>query len=284
MTRVRIGSSHFVIPDDQWEHWVRRGLIPPEAWIRSPMWTQGAWRRADSLEVYHLFVPSRPTAPPPPAPGLGETIFPRRGLSLTEALVLANVLVTALLFLVWREDYSQSLWAFSRRLRAFVGDGRGFPAVLIPVFLHANPKHIFFNMVALAASGAVVEYFYGRAKMLLGYLLCGLGGAALSLALRDKPVLSVGASGAIFGLYGIALFFLLRHVRLFGRRQRWKTVRVYLPIVVLALIPAIFGGDFYTHLGGFLTGCLVGLLMPPGNRLVFMTDPPPPVETTEASA
>lgn len=272
MTRIRIGPSLFVVPDDQWEHWVRRGLIPLDAWIQSSTWTQGAWRLADSMEVYHLYLPSRPAPPVPRAPGLGDTIFPRRGLSLTEILILANVLVTAALYLIWRDDYSPHLWAFSRRLRSIVGDGRGFPAVLIPVFLHANPKHIFFNMVALAASGAVVEYFYGKARMLAGYILCGLGGAALSLALRDKPVLSVGASGAIFGLYGISLFFLFRHLRVFGRRQRWKTVRVYLPIAVLALIPAIFGGDFYTHLGGFLVGCIFGIFVPAGGRLVYMLE------------
>ena len=271
MTRIRIGESVFLIPDEQWEDWVRRGRIPPEAWIFSPYWTRGTWRLAESLEVYHLFLPARSLRSDRPAPGLTQTIFAKRGLSMTEALTLINLLVTAVLFLVWRNDYDPQLWWLSRLLRNFVGDGRGFPAVLIPMFLHATPSHLFFNMIALLASGSVIEYFYGRWKMLASYIMAGYGGAALSLALREKTVLSVGASGAIFGLYGLALLFLLRHYRRFGARQRWKTVRIYLPILVLAVIPAIFGGDFYTHLGGFLSGCAIGVFLPPGPRIAYLT-------------
>jgi rhomboid protease GluP len=143
------------------------------------------------------------------------------------------------------------------------------------MFLHASPGHLLFNMLALLASGSVTEYFYGRWRVLICYLICGFLGAALSLALRPKPVLSVGASGAIFGLYGLALLFLLRHMRRFNRRQRWKTLRIYIPIMVLAIVPSIFGGDFYTHLGGFVAGCGIGAFLPPGPRIIYLT------ETTE---
>jgi rhomboid protease GluP len=189
---------------------------------------------------------------------------------MTESLAILNLLVMGALFLIWRDAYEPRLWWFSRFLRNFVGSGAGFVAAIIPMFLHANPKHLFFNLIALLASGTVVEYFFGRWKMLFAYLLAGYGGAALSFALRSKPVLSVGASGAIFGLYGLALVFLLRHFRSFHARQRWKTLRVYLPIMVLAILPSIFGGDFYSHLGGFVTGCAIGLFLPPGARLRYL--------------
>jgi len=140
------------------------------------------------------------------------------------------------------------------------------------MFLHANPGHLLFNMLALLASGSVTEYFYGRWKVLFSYLICGFLGATFSLLLRPKPVLSVGASGAIFGLYGLALVFLLRHMRRFSRRQRWKTVRIYIPIMALAVVPSIFGGDFYTHLGGFVAGCAIGAFLQPGPRIVYLTE------------
>jgi membrane associated rhomboid family serine protease len=57
----------------------------------------------------------------------------------------------------------------------------------------------------------------------------------------------------------------------FGRRQRWKTIRIYIPIMVLAVVPSIFGGDFFTHLGGFVAGCAVGAILPPGPRIVYLT-------------
>ncbi|MBD3160645.1 MAG: rhomboid family intramembrane serine protease [Candidatus Eisenbacteria bacterium] len=278
MTQIRIRGSVFIIPDEQWQDWVRRGRIPADAWIRSPVWTRGVWRLAESLEVYHLFLPTRPRKESPRAPGLTDTIFRKRGLSLTEALILLNLLTAGVLVLVWREAYDVRLWSLARDLREWFGAGEGFPAILVPLFLHAGPSHLFFNMVALLAAGSVAEYFYGSRKMLLIYVVCGFGGAFLSIFMRPKGVLSVGASGAIFGLYGLVLLFLLRHRRKFGERQRWKAIRVYLPIMVIATVPAIFGGDFYTHLGGFLTGCALGAVVPPGPRIRFLADPEPEVE------
>ena len=275
MTQIRIGGSIFLIPDEQWQDWVRRGRVPADAWIRSPVWTRGVWRLAESLEVYHLFLPTRSPKAAPRAPGLTETIFRRRGLSITEALILLNLLTAGVLVLLWREAYDPRLWSLARALRGWFGAGEGFPAVVVPLFLHAGPSHLFFNMVALLAAGSVAEYFYGSRKMLAVYLLCGFGGAFLSIFMRPKAVLSVGASGAIFGLYGLVLLFLLRHRKGFGERQRWKALRVYLPIMVIAIVPAIFGGDFYTHLGGFLTGCLLGAIVPPGPRLAYLADPEP---------
>ncbi len=272
MTHVRIGESLFLLPDAHWEEWVRSGRIPANAWIRSPVWTKGVWRLADSLEVYHLFLPTRTRDAGPPAPGLTDTVFTRRGLSTTEILVLLNLVVAGVLLLLWRELYEPRLWQLSRSLRSFVGPGTGFFVVLIPMFLHASPGHLLFNMLALLASGSVTEYFYGRWKVLISYLICGFLGAALSFILRPKPVLSVGASGAIFGLYGLALVFLLRNVRRFSRRQRWKAVRIYIPIMILAVVPSIFGGDFYAHLGGFLAGCAIGMFLPPGPRIVYLIE------------
>ncbi len=275
MTHIKIGESLFLIPDESWEDWVRNGRIPPSAWVLSPVWTEGAWRLADTLEVYHLFVPSRSEYVPRSAPGLSDTIFPRRGLSMTEALVLANLLVTSILFLGWRDAYEMRLLWLSRFLRNFVGSGKGFFAAIVPMFLHASPPHLFFNMVALFVSGSVTEYFYGRSRMFAAYVVSGYGGAALSLALRPKPFLSVGASGAIFGLYGLAVLFLLRHFRSFNPIQRWKTARIYLPLAVLAVVPSLAGEnvDFYAHLGGFLTGCAIGLFLPAGPRLAYILDP-----------
>jgi membrane associated rhomboid family serine protease len=276
VTRIRIGENDYVIADEQWEESVRLGQIPPSAWILSPVWTQGVWRLADSLEVYHLFIPSRSPLHARPAPSVLDVIFPKRGLSLTETLILVNLLVTAALYLVWRDDYSARLWWLSQFLRRFVGDGRNFWAAGLAVFLHANPQHVFMNMVGLAAAGSVVEYFYGRWKMIVCYLMAGYGGAALSIALRDKPLLSVGASGAIFGLYGLVLLFVLRHMSRFTPQQRWKSARIYVPILVLAIVPSFAGErvDFYAHLGGFLTGCTIGLFLPPGPRIETITPPP----------
>jgi rhomboid protease GluP len=176
-------------------------------------------------------------------------------------LVLVNLLVSAALVWFWRDAYSDHLWAYSGQLRA--GLLRGvIPVLLIPLFLHATPSHLLGNMVGLTASGAAVEEFYGFFRTLLFYVVTGLCGATLSLV-RENPVLSVGASGAIMGLYGVILMFLLRYRGRFSPRERMKTTRVYLPLLVLALFPSLFGADFYSHAGGFLGGILLGWLVSP---------------------
>lgn len=275
MTRIKIGESLFEIPDEWWETYVRERRIPPSAWIQSPVWTNGAWRQAESLEVYHLFLPSPPRALPAPAPGVAETIFPRRGLSMSELLVLLNMAVTCVLYLLWRDMFAIRLREFAVTLRDLLRTAPGIPAIVVPVFLHATPSHLFFNMMALFASGGVVEYFYGRRKMLAAYLVCGVASIAFSVVMRPRPFVSVGASGAIYGLYGVAVVFLLRNFRRFNAVQRWKTLRIYLPLAALAILPSIAGEmtDFYAHLGGLVCGMLVGAVLRPGPRLHVVTDP-----------
>jgi rhomboid protease GluP len=275
LTRIKIGESLFEIPDEWWETYVRERRIPPDAWVLSPVWTNGAWRIADSLEVYHLFLPSPPRSLPAPAPGVTDTIFPRRGLSMTELLVLVNLAVTCILYLFWKDAYPERLRDLAGSLRGLLRSAPGYPSIIVPVFLHATPSHLFFNMVSLFASGGVIEYFYGRRKMVLAYLVCGIASIAFSVALRPRPFVSVGASGAVYGLYGLAVLFLLRNFRRFNAVQRWKTVRIYLPLASLAILPSIAGErtDFYAHLGGLLCGFLVGLILRPGPRLHVVTDP-----------
>jgi membrane associated rhomboid family serine protease len=281
-----------------WEQVVRRGLVPPDALVLSAYWTRGLWRRAESLEVYHLFRPAEPpaaarvhpgtsapdasggSAPPLPAvpagmqPGASPAASRGRlpvaiwgpGVSVTQVLVLTNLLVSAALVFFWKDGYSAHLWGLSARLRAQLFQG-WVPVLLVPLFLHAGSSHLMGNMIGLTAAGAAVEEFYGRARTLALYFFAGLSGAAFSL-LRVKPVLSVGASGAIMGLYGVVLVFLLRYRKRFPERERVKTHRVYLPLLVLALLPSLFGADFYSHLGGFLGGIALALVIPPaGDRI-----------------
>ncbi len=292
MTRLRHGDRTWEMPDPVWELWVRRGHVPPDALVLSEMWTRGVWRRAESLEVYHLYRP--PTAeeraaalevsPASTRADAGGSDPMRRaardlpeaiwgaGLSMTQILVLVNLLVSGALVWAWRENYDARLWALSGILRARLFAGF-LPAIVVPLFLHASAGHILGNMVGLTAGGAAVEEFYGRLRTLGLYFFAGLCGAAMSL-LRARelypegsgipvPVLTVGASGAIMGLYGVILVFLLRYRARFSDRQRMKTTRIYLPLLAIALLPSIFGHDLLSHVGGFLGGVLGALVVPP---------------------
>jgi membrane associated rhomboid family serine protease len=267
MTRIKIGERTWVIHDHEWPQWVRMGWIPPSALVFSSRWTRGIWRRADSLEVYHLFRPSDVPVVPETVPTSRRRgpfgIFRAPGPSVTEMLILANVLVAGLLYLHWGDAYGteQGIWALSKRLRELLAEG-WFPVLFIPLFLHASLTHLTGNMLTFFAGGAVVEEYYGRRRMLLLYLTAGITGALLSLT-RSGPFLSVGASGAIMGMFGVALVFLLRERKYFSERQKFKMRRIYLPFFALMVLPAILHADFYAHLGGFLGGALLALFVPP---------------------
>jgi len=279
MMRLRVGERIWEMPESLWEPMVRSGRVPPQAMVISQTWTRGVWRRADTLEVYHLFLPSgaalsevdgagSAAGPEASTSGLPVAIW-GAGISVTQVLLLLNLVISTALVWFWRDDYSRNLWHLSGQLKAALLQG-WVPVLLIPLFLHVSAQHLMGNMLGLVAGGAAVEEFYGRARTLGMYLLAGLCGAGLSL-LRTKPVLSVGASGAIMGLYGVILVFLLRYRGRFSERERIKTSRVYFPLLTLALLPSIVGADFYSHLGGFLGGALAGLLIrPPKDRLPWL--------------
>ena len=264
--QIRIGEETHELSDLEWPNWVRAGRVPPDALVNSPFWTRGLWRRAETTESYFLFLPARqPVAPlgePQPERHGPFRLFRGRPPAMTEILVGLNLLVAFVLVFAWGgAGYSDHLWPFSEQMRGWFRSGLA-PILFVPLFLHATPMHLFANMVALLGSGAVVEEFYGRARLLVLYLGAGIAGALLSY-LREKPVLSVGASGAIFGLYGVAAVFLLRYHRRFSKRLRWKTLRVYLPFLVLVVAPAIWQADLLSHLGGFVGGALLAWFVPP---------------------
>jgi len=135
------------------------------------------------------------------------------------------------------------------------------------LFIHAGPEHLARNMIALLAGAGAVEFLMGGAWTMAVYLLTGLAGAWVSFEGHGQPPLSVGASGAIFGLLGATLTFVIRRRTIFHYAQRWKVWRVYVPLFVLLFLPALANADAHAHLGGFASGLLLGALIPPHPRV-----------------
>ena len=131
------------------------------------------------------------------------------------------------------------------------------------MFLHFGVIHLALNMVALADGGKLVERMYGSGRFLLVYILSGLSGNLLSLVMQGNLAVSGGASGAIFGIYGALLVFLwCERKHLDGYEFRWLFWGVVgfscAMILMGALIPAI---DNAAHVGGFMTGILLGVVV-----------------------
>jgi len=135
---------------------------------------------------------------------------------------------------------------------------------LTSMFLHAGPLHLAMNMWALWIVGRVIEQALGPLRFLGLYLVAGLGGSlAVYLFTGGGP--TVGASGAIFGLFA-ALFILLRRV---GRDASSMLSLIVINVVFTFVIPGI---SIAGHLGGLATGALaaVGIAYAPQkNRAVL---------------
>jgi hypothetical protein len=134
--------------------------------------------------------------------------------------------------------------------------------MLFSLFLHFGIIHLAFNLWVLANIGPFIESLSGRISYLILYLVAGLGGGTASLVWHPTTV-SAGASGAIFGLYGALLAFLLRHRKVIAP-ESLKSLRkgafVFLGYNVLFGLarPEV---DMAAHLGGLCTGFLLGLFL-----------------------
>ena len=138
--------------------------------------------------------------------------------------------------------------------------------LMTAAFLHLGVMHLLFNMWALYLFGPVAEELYGRLEYLVIYLLAALGGSVLTiLAAPDQP--AVGASGAIFGLLGLA-FAVSRRRHLAIPRQIRLILGQAGSLLVLNLIItfAVPGISWTGHVGGLLVGVILGWLLPPSPR------------------
>jgi rhomboid protease GluP len=132
--------------------------------------------------------------------------------------------------------------------------------LVVPVFLHAGLLHFAFNSMALLQLGPLIEQEYGTERFAFLYLACGIAGNLASQWIR--PVLTVGASGAIFGLIGVLLAHGIRRGGAFGGALRKEMLRVALWGALISFLPGI---DLLCHAGGFAAGFLLGFVVPSGS-------------------
>ena len=130
--------------------------------------------------------------------------------------------------------------------------------LLTSMFLPSGLLHLFFNMYALYIIGPQVESFFGKTKYLIIYLLSGISGSLLSVAFNVNTV-SVGASGAIFGLFGALLYFGYNYRGYLGNVIKSQI----LPVVIINLIFGFIstGVDVAGHIGGLIGGIIVSSVL-----------------------
>ena len=156
----------------------------------------------------------------------------------------------------------KSVFKINRDLLQYVGqnndmifDQAAYYQLISAIFVHMDIVHLGYNLVWLLAFGFKVEETYSRLQYLLFFLATGITGNLLSL-LWGRNFISVGASGAIFGLLGI----ILMNQRILNPNT-WKNT-LYLVLLFFILTISV-NTNILSHLGGLFAGIMVGLKWKP---------------------
>jgi membrane associated rhomboid family serine protease len=179
----------------------------------------------------------------------------RGGALVTTALIALNVLVYFAELAQGASLTPQSGSIFTKGVLfgPLVANGDWW-RLITAAFLHGSPLHLGMNMLALYWFGAPLEQALGRWRFLLLYLVSGLAGSAGAL-IANPTGLTVGASGAIFGMLGAALVFERQGHYVFGGQALGLIV---LNLVFTFAIPNISVGG---HIGGLAGGIVGGLIL-----------------------
>lgn len=180
---------------------------------------------------------------------------------VTSLILLINLL---LFFAVLFSSYerSEALVRFGA-IHNLAGGSEPYTYVT-SVFLHGSFDHLLFNSFALFVFAPPMERLLGKFRYALLYLVSGVMGNVFSeyayTSVLGRPYISVGASGAVYGLFGAYLFLILFRKGALDFQSK-KTIQIILVVgVIYSLLMANI--NLYAHLGGFVAGLvLFGLLM-----------------------
>jgi membrane associated rhomboid family serine protease len=177
---------------------------------------------------------------------VGGAISNQAGV-VSMALLGLNVVVYILQLAT--ENRDNSVFQLGAMNGAAVADG-DYWRLLTAAFLHGGILHIAFNMYALYLFGPFIERALGTARFIVAYLTMAIASSVFVYWLTDPQVATIGASGAIFGLFGLALVLLIR---------AGQDVRGLLVLLVINGVISLQGNiSWQGHLGGFLTGVVLG--------------------------
>lgn len=231
--------------------WLALSLVLGAAlWILfvalSPVNTQPAEAAGDGQASawQALFVPTRKNYGLPVLIDINVAVFIAMALSGAGVMSVQSDELIA-----WGGNYGPAL------------HGLGWLRLFTSQFEHAGAIHILNNMGGLLSAALFLMPAMRNAGLILAYLLCGLGGS-LASAWVDPATVSVGASGAIFGLYGIALVLVvLGDWRLSEGRKTILLEAAVFVVINLVLGWMTPGIDNAAHAGGFGVGLALGAIV-----------------------
>jgi membrane associated rhomboid family serine protease len=186
-----------------------------------------------------------------------QIIRTRFALSQYPALI-TNILIAINLLVFLLGMFDRNVEAFGQQINFLVWQGE-YWRIFTAMFLHAGPLHIALNMFSLYFVGRAIEMLYGKWRYFLIYLFSGICGGVSFLFLSPSGI-AVGASGAIFGIFGaLGVFYLINRRALgqggFSNWLLWLGLNLAIGFVPGSGI-AIWG-----HIGGLVGGMIISFLL-----------------------
>lgn len=191
--------------------------------------------------------------------GFLSVFNPKPGYFVTPILIHINIFIFLLIGLAGAGLWSYNLHGFeylgANLADTTLGHGQWW-RLLSYQFMHAGYVHLIGNMFALLMIGVYLEPILGRVRFLVFYLICGMAGGLLGLYIHPFYY-AVGASGAIFGMYGVFLALLTSDlIEKHTRKAIFSTLIFFLSLHLLAGLQGVV--DNSAHIGGIITGFMLG--------------------------
>jgi TonB-dependent SusC/RagA subfamily outer membrane receptor len=239
-------------------------------------WIFGAFAIGLCIWTIMVLIPKINTAPAvPDADRQKENPFysgfryliPREGYFITPLLIDMNLLVYLLMALsgIGFIDFNTTgLLKWGANSLPYTSDGQWWRLITC-IFVHAGLIHLFSNMIALLFIGIILEPVIGKKTFAISYFLCGFTASVFSIWWHDDTI-SVGASGAIFGLYGIFLALLIM------KSVSKELSKAFLASIIVFIAYNLAMGfansviDNACHIGGLTSGLLIGSYLASSDR------------------
>lgn len=152
--------------------------------------------------------------------------------------------------------FGPKLYVFGYHFNLLISEGE-YWRLLTPIFLHISFGHLLFNMFSLYIFGPELEQLAGKARFLTIYMLAGLVGNVSTYLIHDWDYRSVGASGAIYGIFG-AFAALVYYTRNFMPQLK----QIIIPIIVIGVVMTFLQPqiNITAHIAGLVTGFILGMV------------------------
>lgn len=181
---------------------------------------------------------------------------------MTTSLIVMNAAAFIILLLLGKTEDTSFILEHGAMYEPYVIERHEYYRLVTSMFLHFGINHLMNNLIMLGALGWNLEIEIGKIKLLLIYLLSGIGGNLCSLLvdqMKGVMVVSAGASGAIFGLMGALVCAAIQRRGYVGRLNKRGLILMAVFSLYFGLTSS--GVDNAAHIGGLVCGFLLQAIL-----------------------